>query len=495
MKPLLPLNLVWIKRDLRTQDHAPLEAAEKDGKPYCIIFLWEPALLNAPDQSDRHRCFEWQSLQDMNQTLAPFHRKVELLYADAVDVMEWFSQNYALHKVFSYQESGTAITYQRDLNVQKLMLRHGVEWQEFQRNGVRRGLKTREGWDRSWYDHASSRCIDNHFQTSVLDRPSFPKSWEVPPLLLAKYVQYVPAMQAGGEKNAWRYWSSFAIERHTNYHRLISKPLESRKSCSRLSPYLSWGNLSIRQVWNATRTMQECNSKANINLKAMQAFRDRLRWHDHFIQKFEQDYLYESRAINRAFRQLPTSNSEDLLVAWAQGQTGYPLVDACMRALEATGWVNFRMRALLVSFLTHTLNLDWTHGTHHLAKLFLDYHPGIHYTQFQMQAGVTGANLIRAYNPVLNGLRHDSNGEFVRQWIPELAPLPDKLLQQPWLITEIEAKMYVYQAGITYPNPVVHPNAKRKPMVEHLWKTRQTEEALHEKGRILNKFARLPIKR
>lgn len=97
----MPLNLVWIKRDLRTQDHAPLEAAEKDGIPYCIIFLWEPALLNAPDQSDRHRCFEWQSLQDMNQTLAPFQRKAELLYADAVDVMEWFSQNYLLHKVFS----------------------------------------------------------------------------------------------------------------------------------------------------------------------------------------------------------------------------------------------------------------------------------------------------------------------------------------------------------------------------------------------------------
>lgn len=114
---------------------------------------------------------------------------------------------------------------------------------------------------------------------------------------------------------------------------------------------------------------------------------------------------------------------------------------------------------------------------------------------FSYQESGTAITYQRDLNVQKLMLRHDSNGEFVRQWIPELAPLPDKLLQQPWLITEIEAKMYGYQPGITYPNPVVPPNAKRKPMVEHLWKTRQTEEALHEKRRILKKFARLPIKR
>lgn len=477
------INVVWLKRDLRFVDHEPLFHAQQEPLPFVILYIFEPSVMSHHDSDVRHWRFVHESLKDLNKQLAPFNKRIEIFHNEAQVVFNAFASSFHIKTIFSSEEIGNLLTFERDLNMQLFFHSKNIQWLEFQTNGVVRRLKSRQEWPKLWEItmRSPARKVElkelNFSQLNEEEFSSF-RGEELP----LEITERNPNFQEGGETLAWRYLQNFLSERSVNYSKHISSPSLSRRGCSRLSPYLAYGNISMRAVYQFT--LQHYPSSTN--KRALSNFISRLHWHCHFIQKFESECRYEVENINRAYNALEKVRNEEYIRAWQEGRTGVPLVDACMRCVTETGYINFRMRAMVVSFFVFNLWQDWR-DLHFLARMFLDYEPGIHYPQLQMQSGTTGINTIRIYNPIKNSESHDAEGVFIKQWIPELRNIPEAFIHEPHKLSVIEQEMYGCIIGKDYPTPIVDVEESRKYASDIVWSFRKGDEVKIEGKRILKK--------
>ena len=476
------IAVVWLKRDFRLRDHGALHQAISSHQQLVLLYVCENSLRKEPHSSERHFDFIKQSISDLNRQLIPFNTKVLALKGEVIPVLDKLHRKINVAGLYSHLETGIDLTFKRDKNVQKWCTENNIPWKEERQQGVFRGMQNRKEWIQQW------SAFMNMQQFPFPQKNAFLPTDRINDLLedfisLNLNTKLSSLVQPGGEQNAHRYMDSFFNGRYTNYQTHISKPDLARKSCSRLSPYLAFGNLSMRQVLQRTEAEKERGKRS----RGINAFESRLRWQAHFIQKFEMECRMEFESVNRGYHRLKKEINPLFINAWENGLTGVPMVDAAMRCLVATGYLNFRMRALVVSFFVHQLWQPWQACSAFLAQQFLDFEPGIHFPQLQMQAGETGINTLRIYNPVKNGLTHDPKGLFTKKWIPELAELPDQLVHTPWDITPFEEEMYGFRLGTNYPHPIVDIDQRRKEASDILWKMQKDPLVYQESKRILSR--------
>ncbi len=426
------ITLVWLKRDLRLHDHAPLAEASRRcraGETALAIYVRETDYWATDKASEDQWGFVAECLRDLSTAFEKIGGRLLIAEApSAENVLEVLFERYEIAELLCHQETGNGWTFDRDKRVLRLCRERGVPVVEFLQNAVVRGR-----------NRPPEKPEHQAFWREWITAPQIPapEFWRSPSSLPSDLMTPelstpvdVPR-QRGGESLALGLLESFLGERcllHDGYRVEMGSPLHSHEACSRLSPHLTWGSLSTKRAAQAAIAREPRPPHGSIMHR--NSFHRRLRWRDHFLQKFESLPWMEFRCINPA-RETLHGWDETTYERWASGMTGYPFIDACMRSLNATKWLNFRARAMVVSFASYALNLDWRRFAPHLARTFLDYEPGIHYSQLQMQSGTTHGSPPRIYNPIKQSLEKDPEGEFIRRWVTELGDLDGSALHLP----------------------------------------------------------------
>ncbi len=475
--------LLWFKRDLRVADSPALAEAAAQGGRILPLFIVEPEAWAQPDASARQYRFMAECLVSLREDLGRLGAPLIVRVGPAREVLAALCAQTGIREIVSHEETGNLWSYGRDRAVAAWARADGIRWTEVPQMGVVRRLDTRDGWAarRERAMRAERIAAPVGLQGFGLDPGAIPGARD-----LGLPFDPCPGRQKGGRAEAEATLASFLDTRARTYRRAMSTPLEGAIACSRLSPHLAWGTLSPREAAQAAKARKaETKGSREGWQGAMSSFEARLAWRDHFMQKLEDQPAIETRCLHPAYEGVrPTEPDADRVAAWERGETGIPFVDACMRYLNHTGWLNFRMRAMLVAVASYHLWLDWRATGPHLARAFTDYEPGIHWPQVQMQSGTTGMNTVRIYNPVKQGLDQDPEGVFTRRWVPELAAVPDCHLHAPW---EWEGAGRLL--GRRYPAPVVDVAAAARAARDRVWAVRKGEDFRAEAARIVERHA------
>jgi len=432
------LNILWFKKDLRIYDNEALIESFQN-RDIIPIYIIEKELWMQKTHSDRQWQFCKECLIDLRKSLKEIGQPLIVRTGEVIEIFEEISHNFNIKGIYSHQETGDYYTYQRDQEVRKWASKKKIIWKEYLQFSVFRGNLDRNNWSKKWKKNTERKLF-------IKPKKINPIAIEIGVIPKDEYFGFkddsCKGRLIGGRENGLLRMEYFFNKKLNYYSKEISSPEKSFDSCSRLSPFISWGCISLKEIFHKANSYQNNSSKM---------LKSRLTWHCHFIQKLESEPELEFKEFHPYFHKIRKKDNI-LLQLWSEGRTGFPFVDACMRSLNFNGWLNFRMRAMLMSFASYNLWIPWQESGSVLASKFIDYEPGIHWNQCQMQSGTTSININRIYNPIKQGKDHDPKGNFIRKWVPEIKLYPDNLIHEPWLMEKFNSSAY---SSSKYTKPII----------------------------------------
>ncbi|GAA4115246.1 FAD-binding domain-containing protein [Aquimarina addita] len=428
-------TLYWLKKDFRLFDNPALHQSLIDSNKVTPVFIMEDSFLESSDTSAFHVQALLEALFSFKKVLQSKGGELLIIRGEVIETFEKLHASFRFNKIYAHQETGTFRTYQRDIAVRNWCQKKEIDFKEPLQTAVFRNLSNRDTRHTYWKEFTFEKLIPIPKKLSnCIVIPEWYKfetrtdSLTLESLGFSLSSIQKESMQKVSEKDAFNDLDSFLHERGLAYRGGISSPLTAFQAGSRTSVHLAYGTITSRTIYQKTlERMEELKLQMEAGVKnagkwrmSLRSFLSRLHWRDHFIQRLETEPSMEFEAINLAYEKLEYNADPKLLSAWQNGNTGFPMVDASIRCLNETGFINFRMRAMITSFACHTLQISWKDINCPMAKMYTDYEPGIHLSQLQMQASVVGINTVRIYNPNKQIIDQDPDTIFIKKFVPEL---------------------------------------------------------------------------
>jgi deoxyribodipyrimidine photo-lyase len=482
-------TIVWFQLDLRLDDQPALAFAAAAGEPVIPVHCHDPRREGRWAAGGASRWWLHRSLAALDGVLQAKGSRLTLRTGDAVrELLAVAKETGATGIAFTARHEPWARDMEREL--QQAAAPRGVALHRFQSALLfdPQAIRTDGGLAYKVFTPFWKRCLAQAPPPAAAPAPrrlAAPASWPAGaslqdlrlldgrPWIEGLAAQWTPG-EAGGAALVRRFLDG-SLE---GYESARDRP--SEPGTSRLSPHLHFGEISPRRLWHAIDARRRA---AAPSLHAsVEKFRDELGWREfahHVLTHFPRT---AEEPLRPEFRRFPWSDRPEHLRAWRRGRTGYPLVDAGMRQLRATGWMHNRVRMVVASFLVKHLRQHWLRGAEWFWNELVDADLASNTMGWQWSAGcgADAAPYFRIFNPVLQGERFDPGGDYVRRWVPELAALPARFIHAPWTAPAGELRAAGVVLGEHYPRPIVDHAAARAEALAALAAVSGAEGSTHE---------------